>query len=76
MDINTIKKELYKQKPDAEFFGINGNHIIYQSFLQNGFLVRDGVTTVMFLIPIHDKPDTLRAKESAQYLIRWLDSWH
>ncbi len=73
MDINIIKKELYKQKPDAEFFGINGNKIIYQVFIDVNL---EGYLTIIFLIPIEDKPETLRAKEPAQYLIRWLDSWH
>lgn len=68
MDKNTIKKELYKQKPTAEF-----------GYIANGFknysclLTIDNIEEeVTFRIPLSDCPETLTDKVEAQLLIRWL----
>ena len=67
-DKNTIKKELYKQKPIAEF-----------GFLANGFknysciLIIEGIECeVKFSIPLSDCAESLTDKIEGHLLIRWL----
>ncbi len=69
MDKNTIKKELYKQKPIAEF-----------GYMENGFknysceLIINGTEEeITFRIPLSDCAETLTDKIEGHLLIRWLE---
>lgn len=65
MDLNTIKKELYKQKPNAVLNMVDKRGIHYWSRL-------DGVT-IVFLIPLNDIGDgKFEDVMPAQLLIRWI----
>ena len=68
MDKNTIKKEIFKQKPIAEF-----------GYMANGFknyscllIIDDTEEEITFRIPLSDCPETLTDETEAQLLIRWL----
>ena len=68
MDKITVKKELYKQKPIAEF-----------GYMANGFknyscllIIDDIEEEITFRIPLSDCSENLTEKVEAQLLIRWL----
>lgn len=72
MEINEIKKALYKEKPVAVRWGHlnadkeNGIRYLYSSKLDNGH-------TLNFMIPENEMGETVFGKEEpAQLLIRWL----
>jgi hypothetical protein len=66
MDKNTIKKELYKQKPIAEV-GFERDDYIHYSTL----LIIDGIEEIVnFEVPITE--DQNENELPAQLLIRWL----
>jgi hypothetical protein len=68
MDKNTIKKELYKQKPLAQF------HYTYDGFKYYFcFLNLNGIEEeIYFRIPLSDCAETLTDEIQAHFLIRWL----
>lgn len=69
MDKNEIKKELYKQKPEAKLYRVNKSGIIYKLLLETS----EGFEHLTFLIPLGDMGDvTFEETEQAQLLIRWL----
>jgi len=66
MDKNTIKKELYKQKPIAEVDFERGDYIHYSALL-----IIDGIEEIVnFEVPITE--DQNENELPAQLLIRWL----
>ncbi len=66
MSINEIKKELYKQNPEAILDFIDNGCPSYHAVLNDG-------TWVNFHIPTSDLKDTrFYPKMEAKYLIRWL----
>jgi len=66
MDTNTIKKELYKQKPIAEVDFERGDYIHYSAEI-----IVDGVEEIVnFQVPMTEDPDVNEIP--AQLLIRWL----
>ncbi len=65
-DKNTLKKELYKQKPKAELLLINKDGMRYEALL-------DGIGSVVFVIPLNEIEDGRFYNEmDAKLLIRWL----
>ena len=68
MTKNEIKKELYKQKPQAILIGRNDNKLVYTSFL---FYKTDKEKLITFNVPESEGKefDTII---KAQLLIRWL----
>lgn len=72
MDKNLIKKELYKQKPDAEFEFIRKGVAYYSALLfeENGV---DLIARVMFEIPVNDMGDAdFHHTMDAKLLIRYI----
>jgi hypothetical protein len=66
MDKNTIKKELYKQKPIAEVDFERGDYIHYSALL-----IIDGIEEIVnFEVPMTEDPN--ENEIPAQLLIRWL----
>jgi len=74
MEINEIKKALYKQKPKATFFNANKDGLHYLAYLdeqKSPHVIR--VSPVRFLIPFGDIGDANFAREiDAQLLIRYI----
>jgi hypothetical protein len=65
-DLNTIKKELYKQKPQAELLIINKDGMRYEALL-------DGIGSVVFVIPLAEIGDARFYNiMDAKLLIRWI----
>ncbi len=65
MDITYIKKQLYRQKPEAYFRYIRMGVAYYYADLEE--------TRVYFEIPVEDMGDTdFGPTEDAKLLIRWL----
>jgi hypothetical protein len=67
MDINTIKKELYKQKPIAEFGYTDGIFAYYSTELTIG----GSEEIINFKVP-ETEADGFDKSIPAQLLIRWL----
>lgn len=69
MNINEVKKALYKEKPTATLIGKSRRgdtpSVTYKARLESG-------QKVLFRIPMTESVG-LRQKEPAQLLIRWLD---
>lgn len=66
MDKNTIKKELYKQKPIAEVDFERGDYIHFSTLI-----IIDGVEEIInFEVPMSE--DFGKNEVPAQLLIRWL----
>lgn len=66
MELNEIKKALYKQKPIAEFDMIRKGVAYYDAFIDNLYPLR-------FEIPVSDMGDAdLLPEMDAKLLIRWL----
>lgn len=71
MDINTIKKELYKTKPKAIQISRKDGLAIYTTQITIPPL--RGFTTIHFEVPESDMGDAKFLPEmEAQFLIRWL----
>lgn len=69
MDKNLIKKELYKQKPIAEYGYTKDNKKEYSCVL-----VIDGIEEeINFKIPLQDCAESLTKEIEAHLLIRWLE---
>ncbi len=66
MELNEIKKALYRQKPIAKkMFEKDGNYV-YRTYLEDG-------TELTFIVPISDMGDAKFEYEmDAKLLIRWL----
>lgn len=65
MDINEIKKILYKEKPKAHFSSMNKSFIRYYTKISE--------TIITFLIPVSDIGDaTFEDEMEAKLLIRWI----
>lgn len=68
MELNIIKKDLYKQKPIANLLYIRKGNIIYNT-LVNGI----DPYIVVFSVPIEDIGDAdFLSQMPAQQLIRWI----
>lgn len=69
MELNEIKKALYKQSPDAIMFCINKNGINYEaSIINEGSNVH-----LTFVVPINDMGDAdFLPTMEAKLLIRWI----
>lgn len=69
MDKNQIKKVLYKEKPIAKLIEVykDVNNVVWHEYKAIAL-----GTTIKFLIPDFDLPETLTNQEPAQLLIRWL----
>ncbi len=67
MEINEIKKSLYKENPPAEFRSIKNGIAYYSTY------VKSDNQMVNFEIPTNDmgESDFLRTMDS-KYLIRWI----
>lgn len=66
MDLNTVKKALYKEKPVANFVDENEGFFFYNTRLESG-------TQVIFRVNKDELGETrLELKEPAQHLIRWI----
>lgn len=63
-----IKKELYKQKPEAEFSYTTDGCKVYGTEI----IVDDTEEEIEFKIPFDDGADLMEDKLPAQLLIRWL----
>ena len=71
MEINEIKKILYKEKPIAKAT----RSIAYTSLGEEGqeYLTDTSLGKIRFVIPFSDKPlEGFKSEEQAQLLIRWL----
>ena len=68
MEVNEIKKILYKEKPTARLTGkeLTNKGLIYH------YAANTSAGTFHFEIPEKDKPESLEKQEPAQLLIRWL----
>jgi len=66
MDKNTIKKELYKQKPTAKVSFERGDYIHFSSVI----IVNEIEQTLSFEVPMSE--DFGKNEVPAQLLIRWL----
>lgn len=70
MDINEIKKEIYKQKPQADFHRAS-NGILYYTTAVN---YESAIKIVRFDIPFSDIGDAkFFPKMEAKLLIRWMN---
>lgn len=66
MELNEIKKALYRQNPVAEFIGANRDGFEYIAHLKE-------VDAIHFKIPFHDIGDATFYREmEAKHLIRWI----
>lgn len=67
MELNDIKKALYKEKPSARFLHIKNGIARYYAHLENGF-------DIWFNIPCSDMGQTSFLFEmEAHLLIRWIE---
>lgn len=67
MEMNEIKKILYKEKPFAAFRRVNKSGILYTAD------INDKTIDIRFLIPLNDIGDAdFRHTMPAQQLIRWI----
>lgn len=65
MELNEIKKELYKTNPDARMTHINNGNAFYYSDLKD--------QRVYFIIPVLDMGETaFKVRMDSKYLIRWI----
>ncbi len=65
MELNEIKKALYKQKPIANLWGVSGHANYYETSI--------GDHKVKFRVPISEMGDTkFEDQMPAQLLIRWI----
>ena len=66
MTTNEIKKELYKQKPQAEFIMADKNNLYYQTSLKSGQII-------FFWIPLKDIQEAIfKPVMESQLLIRYV----
>ena len=72
MEINEIKKELYKQKPIANLMFIRVGNAYYDTTIKNA----DGDdTNVMFIVPVNDMGEADFFPEmDAKLLIRYINN--
>ena len=72
MEINEIKKELYKQKPTANLMFIRVGNVYYDTTIKNA----DGDdTNVMFIVPVNDMGEADFFPEmDAKLLIRYINN--
>jgi len=68
MDLNTVKKELYKQNPIAELTFENSEFKAYSCELT----VNGESYEISFEIPLEDCAESLASEIEAKYLIRWI----
>lgn len=69
MELNIIKKELYKQKPNATFINVSKSGIIYETNIE----INGDVEHIMFKIPIEDFGDgKFFFNIESQLLIRYI----
>lgn len=68
MDLNLIKKELYKQKPIAELGFTNDEFKAYSCEL----VINGTKEIINFEIPLSDCAESLTEKIEAHLLIRWI----
>ena len=69
MDLNSIKKELYKQKPKARFLGARKGTLHYIASIGKGPEHR----SYFFHIPIGDMGEaSFEPEMESKHLIRWL----
>lgn len=74
MEINEIKKEVYKQKPLAELvLPITADGLRYRSIVLND---QNKPVHIYFCVPFKDitAPSTFKRSEEAQLLLRWLQN--
>jgi len=68
MELNEIKKALYKQKPTATLVNISKNGLLYTCSIYE-----DKFISIDLLIPLTDLGDaTFNNKMDAKLLIRWI----
>jgi len=73
MDVNQIKKVLYKEKPIAEAI----RSVAYTATGEQGqeYKADTSLGKVRFVVPFSDKPlNGFKSEEQAQLLIRWLEN--
>jgi hypothetical protein len=69
MELNEIKKLLYKENPNAQLMQINKQYLCYRTKVPQ----EDKTLYIHFAIPIHDIGDAdFYAEMEAKYLIRWI----
>ena len=69
--IELIKKEIYKQDPEAELHVIRNERLIYMCRIT----LSDIDYTITFTIPFAEAAGAiLRTKEPAKFLIRWMET--
>ena len=70
MDINTIKKELYKQKPKARILNVTKSGILYSTTIQQkktglfGTIVQH--VPIRFLVPLSEIGDVVFGPEGVE----------
>lgn len=69
MELNEIKKSLYRENPVAELDVIRDGYVHYSTS------INDGSTVILFKIPMEETKgaDFFNEMES-KHLIRWIDS--
>jgi len=75
MEINEIKKALYKQNPQAKFLLIKDGVVTYDTTIEikNDNKPIPSFKTLLFKIPVTDMGEAEFLREmNAKYLIRWL----
>lgn len=66
MTLTEIKKELYKQNPDADFILADKEHLYYECSLKSG-------QVLFFWVPVKDIGDgKFNARMAAKHLIRYI----
>ncbi len=70
MDLNDVKKALYKQKPMAKLLYVRKGDVLYQCTLTNN---EDEFENIHFNIPVSDMGDSDFLPEmEAKLLARWI----
>lgn len=79
MDINVIKKELYKQNPIAKIDYISEGKIYYKTIIKIDSIQESlphDLLYLFFCIPMEETKGTrFNSEEPAKLLIRWLVFW-
>jgi hypothetical protein len=75
MELNEIKKALYKQKPTATFQRANKTGLFYEAIISipTGESFASRTQYIYFLIPLEEIGDaTFETEEESQLLIRYI----
>lgn len=73
MNLNDIKKEIYKQQPKAYFQFIRMGIAYYEAFIKERFNDMGSTINVKFEIPVNDMGNAdFFSEMEAKHLIRWI----